>query len=372
MSGNKINKPKIVMRRGLILLILFSTAISSRAEVGTLYAPPLGRGNVYDLSSAFSGITRDRSVTGGRRNPALYLSEGNEVLIEANLWNAVPVQSGIESPGLRAGIGAINYLTKLGKGSLTIGYIPRSRLQSSGKYPSGDVNARLAFSELEIAYAKQIKLLDSFGLAARWIRGEFATGVIRPGMNDLETLWRPNMFEFSAGFIKLYDSISVGFVLESPAFGEIVERYPIGNGERREERSISETGNWGTKIGTGIRGKKSAIDLEMSYSFSGMIEAGISYRQTLQERLDILTGLRATFNNQYNFIPNLDQESDQGNEDFGVSSVIAGLGLEYSVNDDLKVVSGVGILFPGNYYIVTPLEDLRPFVLRIGILYSGA
>ncbi|MFC2170848.1 hypothetical protein ACFLQJ_02600 [Calditrichota bacterium] len=352
------------------LFLLFKLCDNVYAQGIGVYAPLLGNGDAITIATASSGITDYRGLSGGNGNPALYNTGRNELLLEAEFWDGIPLQSGVRSPGARFGAGETGYLVSTQNSSFMLAYIPRKHIHASaGPYGNSEKKDRLTSNRLETAYARQFGDDFQTGIAVRWIRGEYATGNLVDGAYDLETIYRPSLIEIAIGINKQYNSFSLGAVLESPATGVYEKGIDSNIGGARYKTKHNFEGAPSIRLGAGRNGELVNFDSDVLFrpveSVTGdntvfdaegyIFEYGISTSQSFFQDLNMYSGARLRIG-----------DLSAGN------SLIAGIGAAYFVNNDLTINGGMGILIPVSHgYEGATLEDMLPFTLRIGVLYHG-
>ncbi|MDP8205578.1 MAG: hypothetical protein P9L92_02855 [Candidatus Electryonea clarkiae] len=358
----------------IVILLIFPFAVFSNsgtyAQGIGIYAPHLGSGDAITISTAFSGITQVSGLSGGRKNPASYFVERNELLIEGDMWDSVPIQSGVSSPGARFGVSEIGYLIKAPNSVFTFSRVPRNRIHASGgPYENTDKKDRLGHNEIEAAYAVRIKKTTDFGVAVRWVRGEFATGSLIHDVPGIETIYRPSFFEIAFGLRKKNEKLSWGIVIETPAFGRYEKGVDNNVDMARDKSYHSFKGAPALIVGAGYAGKGFGLDADFSlrsvenvssqntaFDDKGLIlENGIALNWTISDKSKLYSGIRSRMGTV--------EES---------RSLIPGLGISYLIAEDITLNAGAGMLLPiSGGYSGTTLEDLYPFSIKIGILYHG-
>jgi len=352
-----------------VLAILFFIPLTGLSQGIGVYAPLLGYGDALTMAGAASGISMDTGLSGGFRNPACYLVDRNELIIEGELWDAIAVQSGVETPDMRLSLGAVAYLVSTGAGTFVLSYVPRSRIQATADYPSEQINARLAYSRLEFGYALPLGERNSLGMTIGWIRGVYGTGVLRPGARDIETLYHPSLLAATFGYRHRFADWMIGAVLTSPEIGKVVSRIPAQIGLHRDEYTIDYEGAFGIRLGVGRALGNSYWDWDVSYQpastvtheestldgSSDLFESGLFGQLRIMPKIAARAGFR--------------YRSASGD---GGDSILLGVGGRYEVLNDLQLTGAMGYLLPvGSGYRNSPLDDVHPFVLRAGIMYHG-
>ncbi|MBZ0265864.1 hypothetical protein K8I28_14485 [bacterium] len=350
----------------LLLIILQFRVADSSAQSYDISGPKIGAGSAFTVGNAYTGAALDTGLAGGTINPAAYLSVRNEMILEADVWGSVSLQSGVKSPEPIPAFGSVYYLTRIKDNSLVISYRPARRFYAGGKYPVGELIHRSKFSEFEIAYATEIRQNLALGISAVWTNGTMAT-LEADNPHRLEKIHRAVLYDIRVGIQSRSGAVRWGVALEPPKFGNLRVGEPVNVGELRDYYDHDYTGGWGAVGGIGMLRGDVAFEFDASVHQADAIEisgyptnaqgilasTGMSVRGQVQEKVHAFGGVHFNYS-----------ETEAGRH------LLYGLGATYDATPDITIVGGIGILQPldKNY---AALDDVFPYDLRAGILYHG-
>ncbi len=331
-----------------------------------VYGPVLGFGDALQVARAATGVANHHGASAGLLNPAAYFSEQNEMIIEGAVWGAITLQAGTEPRGFRLGLGSVVYLTRLGKGNLAVGYVPRMSVFGGVRYQHLTHSARLGYVNLEAAYARPLTKTIQWGAAVRWVDGVYGVGAISSGSARIEDLYEPRLVETVVGLRGRGERFTWGAVVTLPPLGIVAHGYPLGFSLSRGWEDLEFSGAPTFRVGLGLKGEESSVEWDGSLTLADGInhdatvfdgeglfhESGIAFSYDGIEPISFNGGLRARFG------------AAEAN-----GYLMGGAGGTYTLSPELALQAGAGMLLTSwgdmkDY----PIGELYPWVVRMGVL----
>lgn len=356
-----------VSRGALALLCTVVIAGAVHADGLAPYAAPMGAGDAWGVANANTGVALDSGLVGGVRNPAGFLTDRNEIMGEGSAWGAFAIRNRVSPTGLTYGAGSIGYLNSYDSGSLFVIYQPRTQVEEGAQYLGSEVVDKQNITEIGAGYALRGPKDLALGLYLGSLRGQSYFGILQHD-TDQDTVHTPRLWLARAGIQKRSGNWRWGASLEGPPIGSIIVERPVNVGNKRQKQVYSYRGAWTARAGVGLdRGAGHGYEADITFANTGsaligddpvaagssLLSTGVSGRWRWNDQLRIATGLR------YRFKDPRDR-----------SLLLFGIGGEYAFTDQVLLYGGGGLMFPvGNSNRNTVLEDIRPWLIRGGILF---
>lgn len=365
-----------MFKNSLIVLLFLLFPLGLYAQGLGVYAPPVGSGNALTIAHAYSGLTLNDGAAGGSLNPAGYLTDRNEMLVEGGFWTAPTFKTGVDYITPRLDVGKIAWLMRSTKGSIVLAFTPKSHFQAGALYKNpiadngeSEVVNRVSYYKYEFAFARPILDDYAFGTSVGWLRGTYATGILTYS-SDQDTVHTPSMLEVTVGFRKITGKIRWAIVLEAPAMGDIVIRTPEASGVTiREKEEFRYQGAWGYRAGIGYHGQIIQTDFDLLIRDANAIT--VNSENLTGNGLMFSSGLALRIQFRQNMSLDFGGRWSTGDADPS-KWLLFGIGSDYKLNEELSLQGAIGWLHPiGDSYSQTALDDATPLDIRVGILYYG-
>ncbi len=336
----------------------------------------LGAGNAWNVGNAYTGTAIGQGLIGGVRNPAGYYTNRNELLGEGDLFNAFSKQSGVGSPAMHPGPGMLGYLLHTRSGCFAFSYVPVQRLKTGAEYSYGELVSDSNVNALEFAYATPVTPTIRIGAALRYIMGYYKYGFEGEGFSE-PTKYSPELWGMRLGVQGIVQgennrSYHWGIAFDSPCRG-VVETAVYDLSNHRSRSDSDYTGTTVVHAGGAVISSTMEIEVDISYTFDTKnydwftdetiviegnnldpyLSAGGAIRFWVREDARMSLGIR-------NF----------SMEDAALAFLLVGIGGEYYWMEDFTIYGGIGYFHPLDYNYMA-IEDVRPFDLRIGVVFHG-
>jgi len=333
-----------------------------------LFEPSIGKGDVWSMGSAFTGVAIDSGFSGGVRNPALSFVKRNEISGEGDAWNDIISQSHLESPSPRVGVGSIGYLVNIGTSIISFGYVAQTRFQSGVSHSQADIISRAELSSYSVGYAKNVSKKLNFGMDVGWLGGHANYGA-KIETTDKDTSIVPSVFRTRIGLSGKTESLNWGIVVSLPQFGKYTIERPLDIRNKTYETELDYSGGMGIVAGLGRELGGYIIETDFTFIETGsvkldgenlensapVISLGVAGRHAFSENVEAVSGFRFRL-------------SDPEERTY----LLWGFGAKYKLNKDIDLFGSMQLMFPTvSNSNDTLLDDVTPWCLRGGFSFHG-